>query len=170
MKATKIGWNKMFLWGMFGIVLTFGMVLAGCGGGGNFKALAKQSYDLAGEEWRRDFSQENAAELDKKAADIDAKLMKLSEKDRAKYDAELARLKDEARKKIDDFFKSYEAFINKVENAKKDDYLSLMAEGITFSMTKANEVAETPVWTGEDLQKLTSLTLKATNALGVLEE
>ncbi|GHV11731.1 hypothetical protein FACS189491_03490 [Spirochaetia bacterium] len=170
MKDTKIGWSKMLLWGMFGVVLTFGLVLAGCGGGGNSKALAKQSYDLAGEEWRRDFSQENAAELDKKAADIDAKLMKLSEKDREKYDAELARLMDEARKKIDDFFTSYEAFITKVENAQKDDYSSLLAEGITFSMTKANEVAKTPVWTGADIQKLSSLTLKATNALTSLEK
>jgi hypothetical protein len=79
-------------------------------------------------------------------------------------------LKDEARKTIDDFFKSYEEFITKVENAQKDDYFSLVTEDMTFSMTKANEVANTPVWTGEDLQKLTSLTLEAANALQALEE
>ncbi|MFP3043778.1 hypothetical protein LQZ19_18355 [Treponema primitia] len=163
MKGTK----NLFHLGAIALVLSF-LVLTSCGGGGNPKALAKQSYELAGEEWRRDFSAENAAELDKKAADIQATLAKLSEKDRAIYDKELTRFEDEARKAIDDFFQSYEAFITKVSNAKKDDYLSLLTEGLKFT-TKGNEIADTPVWTVEDLQKLTSLTIKAAEALGSIE-
>ncbi|GHV77412.1 hypothetical protein AGMMS49942_22330 [Spirochaetia bacterium] len=73
------------------VAAIFFLILVGCGGG-NPKTLAKQTYDIGQQALGAMFNPAKAAELTKKAEDIEKKVAKLSEKDRAIYDEELARL------------------------------------------------------------------------------
>jgi uncharacterized membrane protein YccC len=82
------------MWKPAGIIVlaaVIGLGVTGCGGG-NPKALAKQTYDIGQQALAAMFDPAKAAELEKKAADIEEKEAKLSEQDRAIYDAELTRL------------------------------------------------------------------------------
>jgi hypothetical protein len=97
--------RRKFVLGVSALLLTFVLVLAGCGGG-NPKSLAKQSYDLAQQALGAMFDPSKAAELEKKAVEIEAKVAKLSENDRAIYDAELARLASEALCGLGSLFKA----------------------------------------------------------------
>jgi hypothetical protein len=71
------------------------LALAGCGGG-NPKALAKQTYDIGLQALGAMFDPAKAAELEKKVEDIEKKVVKLSPADRVIYDEELVRLGEEA--------------------------------------------------------------------------
>ncbi|MDR2784449.1 MAG: hypothetical protein LBB83_00890 [Treponema sp.] len=82
--------NRFFILGMTAL-LAFGLVFVSCGGG-NPKALAKQSYEISQEALGAIFNPQKAAELEKKAAAVEKKVAKLSESDKAVYVGELARL------------------------------------------------------------------------------
>jgi hypothetical protein len=82
--------NRFFVAAM-AAVLSFGLIVTSCGGG-NPKALAKQSYEISQQALAALFSPTKAAQLEKKAADIEKKVAKLSEADKAVYNEELARL------------------------------------------------------------------------------
>ena len=82
----------------FGITVLVSVIvfsMASCGGN-NPKALAKQTYDLGLEVMSSLLNPSKTAELDKKAANIEAKVSKLSASDKAVYDQELARLSGQA--------------------------------------------------------------------------
>jgi hypothetical protein len=80
---------------VFVLLAALVLALAGCGGG-NPKALAKQTYDIGQQALGALFNPAKAAELEKKAADIEKKVAKLSPEDRVIYDEELVRLAGEA--------------------------------------------------------------------------
>jgi hypothetical protein len=85
---------KKSIWkpaGIIALVAVIGLCLAGCGGG-NPKALAKQTYDIGQQVLGALFNPAKAAKLEKKAAGIEKKVAKLSEKNKAVYNEELARL------------------------------------------------------------------------------
>ena len=82
--------NRFYFFGMVALVLLFALVLASCGA--DPKELAQQTYDLSQEALGVFFNPQKATELQKKAADIEKKVAKLSSRDRRTYDAELARL------------------------------------------------------------------------------
>jgi hypothetical protein len=81
--------NKML--GIITIGVVIAMTVVGCGGG-NPKALAKQTYDLGMQALGAMLDPSKAAELEKKATDIEKKVAKLSEADQAVYYAELTQL------------------------------------------------------------------------------
>jgi hypothetical protein len=82
--------NRFFAAAVMAVLLC-GLMVTGCGGG-NPKALAKQSYEISQQALAALFNPSKAAQLEKKAADIEKKVAKLSEADKAVYNEELARL------------------------------------------------------------------------------
>jgi len=77
---------------MAGIIMVIMVItLAGCGGG-NPKALAKQTYDLTMEAMGALFNPSKTAELEKKGTDLAKKVDKLSASDKKIYEEELERL------------------------------------------------------------------------------
>ncbi|GHV11737.1 hypothetical protein FACS189491_03510 [Spirochaetia bacterium] len=98
MKGTK----SLFRLGAIAFALSLMAILASCGGS-DPKALAKQTYDIGQQALGALFDPAKAAKLTKKAADIEKKVAKLSEKDQAIYNEELARLAGNA---LGDMFKA----------------------------------------------------------------
>jgi len=80
--------NKRIVVGILALGLVF--IMSGCGA--NPKGLAKQTYDLGMEALGALSNPAKAAELEKKAEDIEKKIAKLSASDRAVYEEELSRL------------------------------------------------------------------------------
>ena len=78
--------------GIIALVTVIGFTIAACGGGGNPKSLAKQTYDLTQEALSVGTDVRKAASLAQKAATLDQKVSKLSEKDMEIYMEELTRL------------------------------------------------------------------------------
>lgn len=102
--------NRFFVLGVLVAALILGMVFTGCGGG-DPKALAKQTYDIGQQALGAVFNPAKAAELTKKAADIEQKVAKLSQADQAIYQEELARL---AGKGLGDLFNAAGAALDSV--------------------------------------------------------
>jgi len=82
--------NKLYLLGITALVLIFSMAFLSCGA--DPKKLAQETYDLGQQALGALFNPGRAAELAKKSADIEKKVAKLSDSDRAIYYEELARL------------------------------------------------------------------------------
>lgn len=103
--------------GIIALVTVIGLGLAGCGGG-NPKALAKQTYDVGQQALAAMFNPAKAAKLEKKAADLEKKVAKLSETDKAIYEEEVARLAGEG---LGSLFKAAGNALNNVntDDAKK---------------------------------------------------
>jgi hypothetical protein len=83
--------NKFFMAGKSVLLLIFVMSMIGCGTD-DPKNLAKQTFDLGQEALALLLNPAKTAELQKKAADIEKKVAKLSAGDKAVYEQELARL------------------------------------------------------------------------------
>jgi isopenicillin N synthase-like dioxygenase len=72
------------------------------------------------------------------------------------------------RKEIDDFFKSYEAFVVKLEKAKSSSDTMALLSLATQSMdlaSKAEKLQDNDAWTTSDLSKYSALSLRAAAAL-----
>jgi len=83
--------NKFYFFVMVVLLLSFALVLAGCGSA-DPKSLAKQTYDLGQEALGALLNPSKTAEITKKMADIEKKVAQLSASDKAAYEAELVRL------------------------------------------------------------------------------
>jgi hypothetical protein len=68
------------------------VMFAGCARSSDPKTLAKETYDIVQKALVAVFDPAKSSELEKKLADIEAKVAKLSEEDKAIYEKELARL------------------------------------------------------------------------------
>jgi len=82
--------NRFYFFVMVALMLSFTLVLAGCGA--NPKDLAKQSYDLSQQAIQAFSDPAKAADIAKKAAEVEKKVEKLSQSDALIYSQELARL------------------------------------------------------------------------------
>jgi len=77
---------------MAALALSFVLVLAGCGADADPKDLAKQTYDLNQQALGALFNSKETTELQKKLANIQKKVQKLSNSDKVIYTQELAQL------------------------------------------------------------------------------
>jgi len=107
MKRNFVMKNTSLVFGAV-LILMAALVLAGCGGE-DPKKLAKETYDLGLQAMSAAFDSSKAADLEKKSAEIQKKVEKLSAANRVIYEQELARLTGNA---LDDLFESSGSSLN----------------------------------------------------------